>query len=567
MSVEVQVLKINEHYVPSSKKVAALCELFPIEEQTTACDPWLIANELDKYRFFNEYLWYPWDEIEDDIYSWTESHLDQRIQLLYDMAVGEINLEDSERMRQLISDARHLQVEFEESEQLLEELEEPNVLNINRDPKSPPPRSVELDCLVPNQAFLSWALSNKGFSDLEELNANLHQVSMHKLVDKEKKEMLMVRSLLLKRKLEDIQREFEALEDPVLRKVMSNVKFKSLTKEYQMNRGDFLNNNYNEDKMQEEEIRHVALVCGTKDSKEIRGILDYVESKFSRGANCNVGFFYSLQVAIDLVNSKRTSYIVSPGIHFMEFTEDLLSPGTTLAGFPEVVEQTSSVIRGHSLGRTMMVVDWAEEECIPNEKQESANLENLHFDPVGIEAVLLVDCGSISVKFCNFGRMEGHHDLPVIGAHNTASTSIFPTYSHYHSVWKDIESGCSESGRLPIQCLPISAAFECPKQQGIVIGTHGKLEAKECHFKGLHLAIIAYSGAKVTLFNCRFSQCQVAMRIFKGAEVTAEKCVFEHSLANAIQYCAGTHEEQDEETQKIMEGKEELIASQILERY
>ncbi|KAG8235557.1 hypothetical protein J437_LFUL015398, partial [Ladona fulva] len=260
-----------------------------------------------------------------------------------------------------------------------------------------------------------------------------------------------------------------------------------------------------------------------------------------------------------------TSYVLSPGVHFMKFTEDLLSPGTTLAGFPEGMGLTPAVIRGHSLGRTMIVVDWAKDQYPPTEEWKSAFLENLNFDPVGVEAVLLVDCGSISVKCCNFGHEEDYCDLPVIGAHNTPSTSILPTYLHHHSVWKESQSDCCENGNLPLPPLPISAAFECPKQRGIAVGAHGKLEAKDCHFEGLHLAVIAYSGAKVTLTNCRFSQCQVAIRISKGAEVTAEKCIFEHSLGSSIQYCAGTHEEQDEETQKIMEGKEEVItSSQIL---
>ncbi|KAG8235556.1 hypothetical protein J437_LFUL015397, partial [Ladona fulva] len=223
LSADVQVLKINEHYVPSSKRIAALCELFPIEERTTECDPWMIANELDKYR-------------------------------LYDMVVGEVNLEDSERMRHLISDARHFQVEFEETGRILEELEEADDLSLSKTPE-----------------------------DMEDLNANFHQMNMHEQVGKEKEEMLMVRLLFLKRKLKDIQHEFEALEDPVLRKAMANVKLRSLRREYLMNSGGFLNNNCNKDKGQKEEIKNVALVCDKSNFKEIRGFLDYAESKFSNG--------------------------------------------------------------------------------------------------------------------------------------------------------------------------------------------------------------------------------------------------------------------------------------------
>lgn len=79
----VTVKAVQDDIVLPSEVHVPIIELHPIKNQDYDEDDLLIiADWLDKCRYFYKYLWYPWDaKINVKISEWCESHLANRLQM------------------------------------------------------------------------------------------------------------------------------------------------------------------------------------------------------------------------------------------------------------------------------------------------------------------------------------------------------------------------------------------------------------------------------------------------------------------------------------------------------
>lgn len=92
----------------------SLIELWPTEEQDSKIDDIKsTANALDVYRFFYLYLYFPWDDEEDDDSDWRGKHLESRLTFYYVIKSGTIPRFAAHRIQSLIDEARSLQKEKE----------------------------------------------------------------------------------------------------------------------------------------------------------------------------------------------------------------------------------------------------------------------------------------------------------------------------------------------------------------------------------------------------------------------------------------------------------------------
>lgn len=87
--------------------VVNLVELWPLKQRDEA-SIFNISNALDIVRFFYMNLYMPWDEDEDETSDWVEHHLENRLQLFYDLKNGILPRNMAEHLRSLLTTAKHL---------------------------------------------------------------------------------------------------------------------------------------------------------------------------------------------------------------------------------------------------------------------------------------------------------------------------------------------------------------------------------------------------------------------------------------------------------------------------
>ncbi|XP_046391608.1 uncharacterized protein LOC124159741 [Ischnura elegans] len=267
------------------------------------------------------------------------------------------------------------------------------------------------------------------------------------------------------------------------------------------------------------------------------------------------------QVVKDLVSCADTTFVLCSGFHSLKSSKDFLLPGTTVAGISSDMKSVKTTIFGNSLGRVMIIVDWSMLKTLPVNQISMARLENICFDPVGTEAVLLVECGSVSIKQCSFVHEDAER-VPLIGDVQLPSTSVLTSYGIFCCQCKTLET--LPGSTLSTSSFPATLTSEVPPKRGIAVGCSGKLVAQGCCFEGLDLGIVIYSKSKVYLSDCKFVNCRVAIRVIKGSELIIESCSFENSGTASIQVVVGCPDEQDEAIMEIMKGQEEVHGSSSL---
>ncbi|XP_049813243.1 protein nessun dorma-like isoform X1 [Schistocerca nitens] len=132
LSATVNVLKIPANINIPEKLSTSLLQLYPTlsqvndilyVEQTAKC--------LDQLRFFYNHLWFPWDT-EDNSQNWIDSHLNERLNLYYDMKSGKIPCEMVENIMSLLSEARVIQNKISDLEESIDDIDNEDSLDENK---------------------------------------------------------------------------------------------------------------------------------------------------------------------------------------------------------------------------------------------------------------------------------------------------------------------------------------------------------------------------------------------------------------------------------------------------
>uniref|UniRef100_T1ISV4 Uncharacterized protein n=1 Tax=Strigamia maritima TaxID=126957 RepID=T1ISV4_STRMM len=114
---------------------APLCELFTVFDPKNNGEFDKTAFAIDTVRFFYDYIWRPWDDEDDDDYDFVERHLQNRIKLYYDMESGIISFSNSEKIFELLREAKEVHFEMKKLQQEMNaddinsELKDTDVLN------------------------------------------------------------------------------------------------------------------------------------------------------------------------------------------------------------------------------------------------------------------------------------------------------------------------------------------------------------------------------------------------------------------------------------------------------
>ncbi|XP_071452052.1 protein nessun dorma-like isoform X2 [Hetaerina americana] len=450
-SAEVKVLSINEKPLPQTRRSAGLIELFPVDFNYELVDPWILADDLDKFRFFFQQIWYPWDET-DDSSSWPESYLEKRLNLLYDMVTGEVRAEDAERIRYLVSKSRCIKEEMERAEAAMEECEDVD------------------------SAGCDGSQSDLGSSDYSDdigvISSQLEKLNVPESIGEneagESEESLLVRMVELQKEMKYIQDEVELLSSSSIRTAMANEKLRRC-KQY-MHVNSCSPQSENIPKEVSTFSKTVVAVLGKGSMFELKSFLDLIESRYGKGEKYEIEIYPQLQLAKDLVPSKETIFALCAGSHSLKSCEKFLAPGTIVGGISNEMKAVKTTIVGQSLGKVMIIVDWSKFGPLPPNHISVARLENICFDPIGSEAVVLVECGSLSIKQCSFVHASGEHS-PKIGLLPTPSTSVLEIYERFGANCKIDE--IPPGSKFSMLHLPVTAAFVVPPQRGIAVGAGG----------------------------------------------------------------------------------------------
>lgn len=117
--------------------VVPLEELFPTkmqEEKSLNID--LTADAIDRYRFFQNYLWFAWDEDLESNEMWTSAkYLIPRLKLYYDLKNKSISKSLSAEIRRLIQEAKYIQKKRENLEVTIND-DEDDTMKMGDSPES-----------------------------------------------------------------------------------------------------------------------------------------------------------------------------------------------------------------------------------------------------------------------------------------------------------------------------------------------------------------------------------------------------------------------------------------------
>lgn len=126
MSLKVHyVVTVMSFTCTSDKYDVPLIDLYPTHnQQNTALDMVGTATCIDQLRFFYNYLWMPWDLDDDDNIDWVSVHLETRIRLFFDMKRDIVNKETSDIIRGLVREGKEIQQKISRLEDTISDGEE-----------------------------------------------------------------------------------------------------------------------------------------------------------------------------------------------------------------------------------------------------------------------------------------------------------------------------------------------------------------------------------------------------------------------------------------------------------
>lgn len=102
--------------LPEQHEVPLTC-LYPTKKQENQIlDFHGTADCLDQLRFFYNHLWRPWD-CDDENQDWLFTHLEARLQLYYDMQSGVVLHETGQRIRLLLQEAREIELNIQAAQE------------------------------------------------------------------------------------------------------------------------------------------------------------------------------------------------------------------------------------------------------------------------------------------------------------------------------------------------------------------------------------------------------------------------------------------------------------------
>lgn len=111
----------DDIHLPEKIVGVPLIQLYPtVEQQYETLEVLATASFIDNLRLFFKHLWYPWD-IDNDENNWVESHLENRLQLQYQLMGKKIFHETATEIQKLIDSGKHV---YEKIEELQAELPE-----------------------------------------------------------------------------------------------------------------------------------------------------------------------------------------------------------------------------------------------------------------------------------------------------------------------------------------------------------------------------------------------------------------------------------------------------------
>ncbi|KAK3910665.1 Protein nessun dorma [Frankliniella fusca] len=120
----VEVEKVQEDISIPLRQEVPLLELYPTKHQDELhLNVEYTANFIDRFRFFYNHIWCPWDIEDGDTGDWSNKYLESRLQLFFEMNNGVIPPKVADKMHQKKEMARCLYERKQEIEELLHKTE------------------------------------------------------------------------------------------------------------------------------------------------------------------------------------------------------------------------------------------------------------------------------------------------------------------------------------------------------------------------------------------------------------------------------------------------------------
>ncbi|PNF25973.1 hypothetical protein B7P43_G06363 [Cryptotermes secundus] len=105
----VDIVAVQDDISLPEQHEVPLTSLYPTKKQENEIlDVHGTADCLDQLRFFYNHLWRPWD-CDDENQDWLSTHLEARLQLYYDMQSGIVLHETGQHIRLLLQEAREIE--------------------------------------------------------------------------------------------------------------------------------------------------------------------------------------------------------------------------------------------------------------------------------------------------------------------------------------------------------------------------------------------------------------------------------------------------------------------------
>ncbi|KAJ4429667.1 hypothetical protein ANN_21868 [Periplaneta americana] len=108
LTAVVDIVAVQDDISLPEEHEVSLISLYPTKQQEYDLNITNTAECLDQLRFFYNHLWWPWD-CDDASEDWPSTHLEARLQLFYDMQSGAVLHETGQRIRSLLHEARKIE--------------------------------------------------------------------------------------------------------------------------------------------------------------------------------------------------------------------------------------------------------------------------------------------------------------------------------------------------------------------------------------------------------------------------------------------------------------------------
>ncbi|XP_069686666.1 protein nessun dorma isoform X1 [Periplaneta americana] len=317
LTAVVDIVAVQDDISLPEEHEVSLISLYPTKQQEYDLNITDTAECLDQLRFFYNHLWWPWD-CDDASEDWPSTHLEARLQLFYDMQSGAVLHETGQRIRSLLHEARKI---------------EESIKNAQSE------------------------------NDSDEVDGNT-----------------VLELMKLDTQRENIKREVDILENPLLRNVWMKKK-REIVQQERKNRG------------QPQDVYFVWL-GGTVDEfiaalTKARNVIkpeSYVKSKAL------------LQDALDQAIA-GDAVVLCPGIHSVCSTGGL-EEGGSIEGF---LEPADTILRPNGAGN--VIFDWSAD----------VTLKNLTIDVDGIQMAMSIRHGTVHLQNCRvIGSVENDTGILVL---------------------------------------------------------------------------------------------------------------------------------------------------------